>query len=406
MSHSEVDADSARNKLYELMKADLSFEEKAERALERGWQYLGVENGHLTRVDTDTGHWEILVSTDPSGGSFPPGLTLDLDATYCRRTLEAESPIAVHDAPEQGWADDPAFETHGLHCYHGTTITVEGEPFGTVCFVSDEPREPFDESETMFAELVARLLEHELEHRFNESELARREKLVSVLDRVLRHNLRNDVTVIRGRIRQLARKHDVEGYVTEPLVGKLDRLIDLSETARRLDDIATSEFDREPTDVTELARQVAGTVEAEFTTASVRVRGKDGLRALAMPSLSTALRELVENGVKHSTADTPVVRVSVEQTPDAIEITVSDNGPGLPEQEQRLLQAGIETKLEHGSGLGLWLVYWIVSGHDGSIETAVSDAGTEITVRLPRSDVNTDPDHGSAQFDGLPTRDW
>ena len=32
-------------------------------------------------------------------------------------------------------ADDPAFEEHGLHCYHGTTLIIEEEQYGTICFV-------------------------------------------------------------------------------------------------------------------------------------------------------------------------------------------------------------------------------------------------------------------------------
>jgi len=63
---------------------------------------------------------------------------------------------------------------------------------------------------------------------------------------------------------------------------------------------------------------------------------------------------------------------------------VIDNGPGLPDQEQKVLSEGVETPLIHGSGLGLWMVNWIVTTHDGSIDTTVTDEGTTVTVTLPR----------------------
>jgi signal transduction histidine kinase len=35
-------------------------------------------------------------------------------------------------------------------------------------------------------------------------------------------------------------------------------------------------------------------------------------------------------------------------------------------------------------GLGLWLVYWIVTGLDGEVEATTSAEGTTVTVRLPQ----------------------
>jgi GAF domain-containing protein len=134
------------------MRADLAFEEKVDRALELGEIYLDVQNAHLTRIDERIDFWEAIASTDPPDGEFPAGEVLDLKTTYCRRVVEQGATIALSDASEQGWGEDPAFEEHGLRCYHGTPITIENEVWGTLCFVSEEPREtPFSEGETLFA---------------------------------------------------------------------------------------------------------------------------------------------------------------------------------------------------------------------------------------------------------------
>lgn len=85
-----------------------------------------------------------------------------------------------------------------MHCYHGTPLVIDGELYGTVCFVADNPREPFSDDETMFTELIALLLERELEREWHEAELTKQTNLAIVLNRVLRHNLRNNMSVIRG----------------------------------------------------------------------------------------------------------------------------------------------------------------------------------------------------------------
>ncbi|WP_277424153.1 HAMP domain-containing sensor histidine kinase [Halorubrum sp. CSM-61] len=60
------------------MDRDLAFEEKATLALSIGEALLGVENGHLTRIDPESDYWKAIASTDSADGRFPIGLQLDL----------------------------------------------------------------------------------------------------------------------------------------------------------------------------------------------------------------------------------------------------------------------------------------------------------------------------------------
>lgn len=45
--------------MYDIMRQDVDFEQKASRALALGKAYLSVDNAHLTRIDTATEHWEM-----------------------------------------------------------------------------------------------------------------------------------------------------------------------------------------------------------------------------------------------------------------------------------------------------------------------------------------------------------
>lgn len=383
MSHSNSPSRDARRELYRIVRSDGPFEQRAREALEVGRLFLGADNAHLTQIDPETDHWEAMVSTDSADGDFPPGLELDLEETYCRHTITSDAGIAVHDAPNQGWDDDPAFEKHELHCYHGTTLVVDGEPYGTVCFVATEPREPFSTEETMFAELVTRLLERELERDHYETALTRQTNLVNVLNRVLRHNLRNDMCVIRGRVQYMADQFEGDVHCRKALQ-KIDKLLALSEKARELESIVGAGPDRRQTDVVAAIESIADRIDSQFPSASLSVESAEAVTGAVLPSFIQAIEELLENAVKHS-GEHPTVSVEIENVPNAIEVQITDDGPGLSESERKVLETGVETPLVHGSGLGLWLVHWIVTSHDGDIDATVSEDGTTMTMTIPRA---------------------
>lgn len=384
MSSADATADQARRELYGRMQRDASFEDKATAALELAESYLGVDNAHLTRIQPEFDYWKNITSTDPPDGDFPEGQVLDLNTTYCRRVVERDDTIALHNAPEQGWADDPAFEEHRLHCYHGTPIHVDGDIFGTLCFVADSPREgPFTDEDTLFADLVARLIEHELEYRSHEDELARQSTSVAVLSRVLRHNLRNEMTVVRGRISMLTDHLDHSEAPDSSLFESIDRVIDLSDKARKLESVISATDDREPVAFDALLERAITDATTSYPDADIRVEGQSDVTIEAMTSLEVAFEELLENAAKHG-GDTPEVIVSVTPTEDTVELRISDDGPGLDDQERDVLAEGDESPLVHGSGLGLWMVYWIVTSHDGSIDAIADEDGTTVTIVLPR----------------------
>ncbi|MDG5778307.1 GAF domain-containing sensor histidine kinase [Haloarculaceae archaeon H-GB2-1] len=377
---------AARNQLYAIMDQDTGLQEKADRALAVGKSYLGAENGHLTYVDPALEHWEAIASTDSDDGTFPPGLTLDLDATYCRRTVEDDACIALHDAPNQGWDDDPAFQAHGLHCYHGVPVTVGESTYGTVCFVSESPRdEAFTRDETMFAELIGYLLGQEIERSLDEAKLTERQRLVEVLNRVFRHNLRNKLTVVRGNAEYLHSSADHRADRIDAITQAVEDLLETIESARELGSLVMESRDPLALDVEAISIDVATQVRETFPEASIGVEGAGEGTATtirASPILELALRELVENAVKHG-GSSPSVTISFAHDDRYLCIHVTDDGPGLPENERRIIRRGDETPLRHGNGLGLWLVQWTAQRLGGDVDASVSSAGTTITLRLP-----------------------
>jgi len=97
---------------------------------------------------------------------------------------------------------------------------------------------------------------------------------------------------------------------------------------------------------------------------------------------------LISNAVKYSPSGS-TVRVSISADAENIHITVSDEGIGIPEEEQaRIFQPFIRARNARGykgTGLGLAIVYQNVVAHGGTVDLESHEGeGTRITVHLPR----------------------
>ena len=76
--------------------------------------------------------------------------------------------------------------------------------------------------------------------------------------------------------------------------------------------------------------------------------------------------------------------ITVEVDDEFAAVTISDNGPGIPPEEWAVVTGDTEiSQLEHGSGLGLWLVRWVTEGYGGELTYHEREPGSTISIRLP-----------------------
>ena len=97
---------------------------------------------------------------------------------------------------------------------------------------------------------------------------------------------------------------------------------------------------------------------------------------------------LLDNAVKFS-PEGGVVTLSLQNSPDAVCVTVTDQGPGIePEAQARIFDQFYQADTSHkteGNGLGLAMVRKIVALHRGGVTLQSRPGqGTAFTVRLPR----------------------
>jgi len=223
-----------------------------------------------------------------------------------------------------------------------------------------------------------------------------REQRLDVLHRVLRHNVRQETNKILGHADFLeATVSDDDSLDHADAIESAARdLVDWSNQARSIErTLAPADSSDAPVDVVRAVESVLDDLRGAYPDAEVDVDLPETAVVSAHVSLEEALFEVVENALEHNDAATPRVEISLERDGEWIELAVGDNGVGLPEPERVVLDRGRETPLEHGSGLGLWLVSWTVRASRGSLDIDVDD-GTTITMRLPRAESEDDAASG------------
>lgn len=375
--------EKARAELYGLLHGTVSRKQAIEQVVEIGSDYLDIEHGHITDINIAENRWEVIGSTDEPDGPYPDGLTAKLSDSYCRRTMQQSTPLALHDAGNQGWADDHAYQLHQLDTYLGIRIEAFGEPYGTICFVESEEREdPFSEAELIFVELAGQVLRKVLEESHHEKDLANRDRLISVLNRVLRHNLRNDLNVVQGNAQMLEeRTSGDEARLASNIESKTAQLLSIAEKSRELEKLTRSVPVVRPIDIVPIVAEAVTDIRENYPAVEVSLSTPDEAMSFAAPQLAEAVSELLTNAAKHGGND-PAIDVAVHRVGDRTTLQIKDNGPGLPAGERRILTDANETALDHGSGLGLPLVYWIIANLDGEIEVTASSSGTTVEVHL------------------------
>ncbi len=102
--------------------------------------------------------------------------------------------------------------------------------------------------------------------------------------------------------------------------------------------------------------------------------------------INNGFQAILEKSLKEDVSYKPKLVVSTKKTQDSIEISITDNGPGIPDEiKDKIFQPFFTTKpTGEGTGLGLSLAYDIIKAHGGEIVvTSKLGEGTKFTFDLP-----------------------
>jgi len=174
------------------------------------------------------------------------------------------------------------------------------------------------------------------------------------------------------------------------VLDETEGLVDLGEKARTFEAIAGAETHTETVSLRPVLADIVEDARREYPDATLTLEVPADATAETNPELlRLAVGELVENALEHGgPAPRVVVGLASDPAPESVVLTVTDDGPGVPDHEVAPLGDDAETDLEHASGIGLWLVQWSVDALGGGV-TFETDEGTTARLRLPDAQVET-----------------
>jgi len=229
-----------------------------------------------------------------------------------------------------------------------------------------------------------------------ERRLIRGERLAAVgsLAAQVTHEIRNPLSSVALNAELL--EDELEGASPEAhqllarITGEVDRLALITEDylafARR------QKPEIQPIDLASELDDLLDFIDEEFSQAGISLRRELPPSAGVLGDagqLRQALLNLLRNAKEALTEipsgeREPRVTLRMETVGDTVKLTVTDNGPGIEDEDAERIFEAFYTRKAQGTGLGLAIVQQIVADHDGTVRISRSGAeGTEFAIDLP-----------------------
>jgi signal transduction histidine kinase len=355
----------------------------------------------IARVTED--RWIACAVHDEIAFGLQPGGELPVATTICSEIRDCGRLVAIdHVAEDPRYRDHHTPARYGFQSYLSVPIwRRDGTFFGTLCAIDPQPHRVSGAETigmfTLFANLIA--LHIDAQEKLGRAETAlsdevTRSQLQEQFIAVLGHDLRSPLNAVRTGARFMIEK----GPAMDADVRRSAEIIDRG--ARRMagliDDVLDfargrlgGGLDVQPALTTALPETIAHVV-AEVQTAwpgrpiasTVRF---DGPVRCDTRRVAQLLTNLLVNAFTHG--DGGPVRVEASGIGGALEISVANSGPAIPEAtRQRLFQpfTRSEDRPERaGLGLGLYIACEIAKAHGGSLDVASDEAETRFTFSVP-----------------------
>jgi PAS domain-containing protein/two-component sensor histidine kinase len=215
----------------------------------------------------------------------------------------------------------------------------------------------------------------------------RRQRL-AVLNRVLRHNLRNQVGVIEAHTEVVA--EEVDGELREHLdaaAESADSLAALGRKAKDAEDLLDRDRSTVEIHLGEFAEEMRADATERWPSATVSLdRAPDATVTGDRAAAAFVVETLVETVIDGASGESPAVELSVEcgdagdRYPVLIEVAGED--ATIPVQDVQAVRERTETPLQHGLGVGLWVANWAVTDLGGELAVDTAE-GAVVRVGLP-----------------------
>jgi signal transduction histidine kinase len=220
-------------------------------------------------------------------------------------------------------------------------------------------------------------------------DLETRKEMVEMYDRLLRHDIGNDLQVITGFADLVETRIDDDQ--TAEYAGKIGRAArnsaDLIDRVGDLVSTLESQDEPEARGLQSLLTSTLADIEAQYESLTVEYDpAAFDYQVYAGDLLDSVFTNVVTNAAVHNESEVTVRVYAEEPTPDEVVVGMADDGSGIaPEIRDELFEMGAKGPDSDGTGFGLGFVRALTESYGGSVAVRESPTGgADFRVRLQR----------------------
>lgn len=216
----------------------------------------------------------------------------------------------------------------------------------------------------------------------------------SVMNRVLRHDIRNSMTMIIGYADHVASGNGVDDQTATKIKNKAYDVVRLGNTARNIEAILEEESGGS-VDVARVVESELDRLRAEYPTASFSTDLPEDVSIAVNELFTFVVRNLLETAYEKAGAVSTLhvaVRVASLRR-NTFSIQLRADGIGVDDWETSVVVEPTETDLRHDDGLDLWLVKWFTDHYGETIDLQSDDSrGDAVRLELLADEIETTAD--------------
>lgn len=239
-------------------------------------------------------------------------------------------------------------------------------------------------------EVLTRAIRYSIERKKTERELRLRTRELAILNQLTRHDIRNDISLVVGRAREVTEYVDPRGQdAVDEIIQSSNHILQLTRTVGDIVETVTDDeaVDLYPVVLSEVLAIEVDKAQGLYRDVELSVEDEvSGIRVRANDLLSSVVGNLISNAIFYNDKDVPVVTISAEPSTETVVLRVADNGPGIPDRrKERIFEEGEQGMASSGMGIGLSLVDRLVTQYNGGIWVEDNDPeGSVFCVELAR----------------------
>ena len=210
---------------------------------------------------------------------------------------------------------------------------------------------------------------------------------MELLNQLVRHDIRNDLTVTAGYLELLDEQiDDTDAGHLAKAKASVESAIAVTDQARVMAEAMLRDEDQlEPVDLVSVLESQSEDIKAAYPNVTIDIeRPQEDSTVLADNLIPSLFDNILTNAVIHNDKE-PRIAISFEHDNDTVTVHIADNGPGIPDDRKESIFARQDRPDSDRATLGLYLVQTLVERYDGTVWVEDNDpVGSVFSVEFNR----------------------